>query len=104
DGCGRAVQLHQVECVYSQVLPAAIGPRPEVLQRIRFRNMRVGAASHLRGDRDVTRFLRQILVNELLAAAIAIHVSSIEKGNSRISSRIKDAECGLRVNVTPVSS
>src|SRR5699024_11290474 len=34
DGCGRAVQLHQVECVYSQVLPAANGPCPEVPERI----------------------------------------------------------------------
>lgn len=56
------------------------------LQRVRLGDVRVRAVAHLGRNGECLIAVLQEPADQLLAAAVAVHVSGAEEGNSRIDS------------------
>ena len=78
----RAVQLDEVESVDAEVAAGPIGPGTEVVEGVALGDL-VDPATHLGGHGDATvRMLGQESADQLLAAAVPVHVGGVEEGHS----------------------
>ncbi len=103
---GRAVQLDEVERLDAEVGPRAVGPGAEGVQRVGVRDVRVGAAAHLRRDHDraarARGALREEPPDEALAAPVAVHVGRVEERDPRVHRGVEHREGVVLAHVTPV--
>jgi hypothetical protein len=104
DGGRRAVQLHEVERVLSEVRPRPVRPLPEVLERVRLGGL-WQAAAHLGGDGERHgRVRRQEGADDALAAPVAVDVRRVEQRDAGLGARLEHGPGVGLGDVAPVAA
>ncbi len=103
DRRGRAVQLDEVEGLDAEVLPRAVRPGAEGVERVRLGHMGVRATAHLRRDRQaMAPALGEQPPDEPFAAPVAVDVGGVQEGHARVDRRVQDRHRAVLGDLSPV--
>jgi hypothetical protein len=98
---GRAVELQQVERVGCEIAQAVFHPRGKIRSAVAGDRLLQQTPPGLGGDDDVLLVIFLQVGDQALAAAIAVHISGIEKIYAAIDSRAQRRHCFFVGDMAP---
>src|SRR5262249_39081751 len=95
------MQLQQVQCIYGEVLQAALDESSQICNPIPRRGMRIQAAAGFGSDDDFLAAIALESGQQALTASIAINVSSIKEINAEIDCPVERRQRLAILNLAP---